>query len=349
MAGAYRSQMGKGPDDQLLDTLAGVVRDYGRFSFDLERQDARKTQALFDQWSQHLLTGIAPPSGGAAGAGAKAFAELRAQFTAQRKQEQSEFTLSVDGLRDVVWTFISSLNREASASDVADQKLNESMGHLSAAMQNAPAADVRKLALDAVKQVQTALQVRRERQEKQLSALAAKLSSVTSQLEVARREANTDGLTQLFNRKAFDVRFEQTSEFAMISGTPAAVLLFDIDHFKKVNDTYGHPAGDAILKAVANAAARAFRGRSDFVARYGGEEMVALISELPHGEAMKAAERLREAIASLRVPWAGEQLGVTVSVGVATRERGEISSAWLARADAALYRAKKLGRNRVEG
>jgi diguanylate cyclase (GGDEF)-like protein len=248
-----------------------------------------------------------------------------------------------------VWTFIGSLSREVAASDAADQQLGESMSTLGAAMQTAPVAELRKLALDAVKQVQGALQVRRERQEKQLAALSAKLSSVTSQLEVARKEANTDGLTQLFNRKAFDARLEQTSEFAMISGTPAAVLLFDIDHFKKVNDTYGHPAGDAILKAVANASARVFRGRSDFVARYGGEEMVALISELSHQQAMAAGERLREAIAALRVPWAGEQLGVTVSVGVATRERGELSMSWLSRADAALYRAKKLGRNRVEG
>lgn len=340
--------MGKGPDDQLLDTLAGVIRDYGRFSFDLERQDARKTQALFDQWSQHLLTGI-PPPGAEKPASTKAFSELRAQFTAQRKQEQSEFTLSVDGLRDVVWSFITSLNREVAASDAADAKLNESMGALGSAMQTAPAAEIRKLALDAVKQVQTALQVRRERQEKQLAALSTKLTSVTSQLEVARREANTDGLTQLFNRKAFDARLEQTSEFAMISGGAAAVLLFDIDHFKKVNDTYGHPAGDAILKAVANAAARTFRGRSDFVARYGGEELVALISDRSHVDVMRAAENLREAVAAVRVPWAGEQLGVTVSVGVASRERGELSASWLARADAALYRAKKLGRNRCEG
>jgi diguanylate cyclase (GGDEF)-like protein len=171
------------------------------------------------------------------------------------------------------------------------------------------------------------------------------LRSVQKERSQLLDDAFTDALTGLGNRRAADRALERD----VGSATSLLVMVVDVDHFKKVNDTWGHPAGDAILKAVANAAVRVFRGRTDFVARYGGEELVALISELAHDDAMRAGERLREAVAAVRVPWAGEQLGVTISMGVATRERGEPSSAWLARADAALYRAKKLGRNRVEG
>lgn len=341
--------MGTGSDDQVLDALAGVIRDFGRFSFDLERQDGRKTQAHFDQWAQHLLTGVPPPGQPRAQTGARNYAELRAQFAAQRRQEQSEFTQGQDALRDVVWMFITSLNREITVDRAEDAQLTQTLATVTTTLQTAPPADLRRLALEAVKQVQGALAARRQRQEKQLAALAERIEAMGSQLEVARRESTTDGLTQLFNRKAFDEQLERTTQLATFRGGGASLLIFDVDHFKKVNDTWGHPAGDAVLKAVAQACVRVFKRKSDFVARYGGEELVALVTDLTHAEALALGGRLREAIAALRVPWEGQQLSVTASCGVATWELGEAAAAWLARADAALYRAKSAGRNRVEG
>jgi two-component system, cell cycle response regulator len=121
------------------------------------------------------------------------------------------------------------------------------------------------------------------------------------------------------------------------------------DFFKKVNDTWGHRAGDAVLKAVAHACVRVFKRKGDFVARYGGEELVVLMREVTHVEARALAERVRESIAALRVPWEGTQLQVTASCGVASWDRGESASQWVSRTDAELYRAKGGGRNRVEG
>ncbi|MFZ5441027.1 MAG: diguanylate cyclase [Myxococcota bacterium] len=340
--------MATASDDQVLDTLAGVLRDFGRFSFDLERQDGRRTQAVFDQWAQHLLTGV-PAPGLQRASGARNYAELRAQFAAQRRQEQSEFTQSQDALRDVVWMFINSLNREVAVDRSEDGKLDKTLAGVTETLQSAPPADLRRLALEAIKQVQGALAARRERQEKQLAALSSRLEAMGSQLEVARRESNTDGLTQLFNRKAFDEQLDRAVQLATFRGGGSSLLIIDIDHFKKINDTYGHPGGDAVLKAVASACVRVFKRKNDFVARYGGEELVALVSDLSHAEALALGGRLREAIAALRVPWDDQQVQVTASVGVATWERGELPSQWLARADAALYRAKHAGRNRVEG
>jgi diguanylate cyclase (GGDEF)-like protein len=334
--------------DQLIDTLTGLLRDFGRFSFDLERQDARKTQGVFDQWAQHFLTGVAAPGLKVAGA-ARNYAELRQHFQNHRKQEQVEVTQGQDALRDVVWMFVSSLNREVTADRAEDATLQKTLNGVTTTLQTAPPAEVRRLALEAVKQVQDVLSSRRERQSRQVAELAGKLEALGTQLEVARRESTIDGLTQLYNRKAFDDQLARVVELAGLRSGGAAMLIIDIDHFKKVNDTWGHPAGDAVLKAVATACSRVFKRKGDFVARYGGEELVALLREVTHAEAIGLGERVREAIGALKVPWEKDALQVTASIGVASWERGERGEQWLGRTDAMLYKAKHGGRNRVEG
>jgi diguanylate cyclase (GGDEF)-like protein len=326
--------------DQLVDTLAGVLRDFGRHSFDLERVEARKTQTLFDGWAQHLLTGVEAPVQ-PTGPGHVA---LRAGFAAHRKQEQTEVTQSRDALRDVVWMFISSVNREVSADRMEDATLSKSLSDLGTTLQTAATGELRRLALDAVKQVHDVLGARRARQRKHVAELGERLEALGSQLEVARRESTIDALTQLFNRRAFDEQLARAVELAALREGGASLVMIDIDHFKKINDTAGHPAGDAVLKAVAQALVRVFKRRSDFVARYGGEELVALVRDVTPDEAKGLAERAREAVAALTtVP-----IRVTVSCGVASWARGETGAAWLARADSALYGAKNGGRNRVE-
>jgi len=130
---------------------------------------------------------------------------------------------------------------------------------------------------------------------------------------------------------------------------PLSVLLFDIDHFKKVNDTYGHPAGDAILKRLAEIVVKSSR-TTDVVARYGGEEFIVMMGATNKDQASAYAERLRETIARtlFSVPGHDEPLGVEVSIGVSGfPEDGEIPAELVKAADDALYLAKKGGRNRV--
>lgn len=330
--------------DQLLDTLAGLLRDFGEHAFDLERQEARKTRSVFDQWAQHLLTGVAAPAPQAAAG----HTGLRQLFLSHRKQEQSEFQLGQDVLRDVVWMFVSSLNREVSADRIDDAVLGKTLAGLTSTLQTASPADLRREALATVRQVHGLLSVRRERQQREYAAIASRLEAVGSQLEVARRESTIDALTQLFNRKAFDEQLERLVALSGLGGGPPSLMMFDVDHFKQVNDTFGHPAGDAVLKAVAQTCVRTFKRKSDFVARYGGEELVVLVRDASPAEVRTMAERAREAISALEVKHDGRSLHVTASAGVATLEVQETGAAWLARADAALYRAKHGGRNRVE-
>src|SRR5262245_24604180 len=160
-----------------------------------------------------------------------------------------------------------------------------------------------------------------------------------------------DGLTNIPNRRRFDDFLEREWRRALRDATPVSVILTDIDFFKKYNDTYGHEAGDDILKKVAGALAITLNRPADLVARYGGEEFVVVLPGTESDGAALLAERLRTAVAGLEIAHAGSQVGshVTISLGVATvvPERGTAPDALVAAADQALYQAKHDGRNRV--
>ena len=160
--------------------------------------------------------------------------------------------------------------------------------------------------------------------------------------------AKTDQLTGLPNRRAFDEEFKRMVDETDRYGGESALVIVDVDHFKKVNDTYGHDAGDQVLKAV-GATLLAMKRATDKVARLGGEELAILLPQTDRGGAMEAAERCRKAIEALSVRSGMSTVRVTASFGVAmygTRSGG--AGTLFDRADQALYAAKNGGRNRVE-
>jgi diguanylate cyclase (GGDEF)-like protein len=160
-----------------------------------------------------------------------------------------------------------------------------------------------------------------------------------------------DPLIGIYNRQYFDDRLVGEFSFAKRNMTSLSVLMIDVDHFKSVNDTYGHQVGDAVLKVVGNALTRITR-TEDVLARYGGEEFVMIARALSARNALILGERLRRNIEVLRLPLGEKSLQVTASVGVATHSDDRVfssASALVAAADAALYAAKRSGRNRVVG
>lgn len=157
-----------------------------------------------------------------------------------------------------------------------------------------------------------------------------------------------DGLTGAYNQRHFTERLEQEHAWSRRGQTPLSLILLDLDHFKQVNDTYGHDAGDAVLRNIAHRIDRHLR-KGEIFARYGGEEFVVLMRDAKLDAAVKAAERIRALIAADPVPFGGHNIRVTVSIGVASTSQGgfENAHALFARADHQLYNAKRAGRNRV--
>jgi diguanylate cyclase (GGDEF)-like protein len=164
--------------------------------------------------------------------------------------------------------------------------------------------------------------------------------------ERAERLARTDFLTGLNNRRAFYEIGETSLRQAQRYSRDAALLMIDIDHFKSINDRFGHAAGDAVIRGVGQSIVSTVRN-VDIAGRLGGEEFTVLLPETSAAEARVAAERLRRAIGESNLEHQGQPLPVTVSLGVASLRAEDDLEAVIARADAALYRAKHEGRNRV--
>ena len=159
--------------------------------------------------------------------------------------------------------------------------------------------------------------------------------------------ATTDRLTGLTSRQMFDFLYRQARKANLRRRTPLALLIIDIDHFKQVNDTYGHPAGDQVLQGVARALNEVARG-DDVLFRWGGEEFMVLLSDCTLDQAKASAERFRTRIEDLTLYRGDTTLQVTVSVGAAQLQSNEDIDALISRADKALYQAKSKGRNRTE-
>ena len=179
----------------------------------------------------------------------------------------------------------------------------------------------------------------------QISSVEDKLHEQARLVETKAAEARTDALTGLANRRAFDDKVAACFDEFQRSRRPFSLILGDIDHFKKFNDTHGHQTGDEVLRNTACVLRKSAR-ESDFVARYGGEEMAIVLPGTKADEAIRALERTRQAVESARFRSPTGELKVAMSFGIAEFLPGEDVPTLIRRADASLYAAKEAGRNR---
>ncbi len=180
-----------------------------------------------------------------------------------------------------------------------------------------------------------------------LGVIAARSLETAWEIEEEWRRARTDGLTGLYNRRHFDEQLARIVADSLAHGSPASLIVADVDHFKRVNDTYGHEAGDAVLRAVARVFLDCLRAE-DVCARYGGEEIAILLPETSVERALEVAERVRKAIGSKPIQHGDRSIKVTASFGVAGYpESTALRDALFPAADKALYAAKNGGRDQV--
>jgi diguanylate cyclase (GGDEF)-like protein len=348
-----------------VETLASIFRALGRFAFELPDLDAARTADLCERWAAHLLLRTAPPDldpgnlpssgldesapvsrGRRASDGRREFSASLRYVTALRRSEHTHIVKSLTDLRQIVWAFVRSLNQTLVADGESDGRVKEQLVRLQAAARSSSTEDLRREALAVVDAVSLVAEQRRQRQVAHTNDLGARVRALGEALEEARREGALDPLTRLSNRRTFDEELERTVDVS-IFGRRMGLLLVDIDHFKKINDSHGHVVGDEVIRGVSGCLVRTFRHRDDVVARYGGEEFAVILRDTEPKNAVMLTERFLEAVRAMRVPAGSDEITCTVSAGLTELTPAESSNSWVERTDKALYQAKRDGRNRI--
>lgn len=175
-----------------------------------------------------------------------------------------------------------------------------------------------------------------------------KVESLKQQMEKVKQEIIIDPLTRTYNRRAYDEKIKQEIMGFQRYSRPTALAIVDIDHFKNVNDSYGHRTGDGVLRILSGVMKKEIR-EIDVLARYGGEEFALILPHTSYEQALDVTERIRQKVEESRFTYKGKPFSVTISVGVGTLKAEDTLETYVERVDQALYRAKNSGRNRVVG
>ncbi|MEN9354790.1 MAG: hypothetical protein RL318_2115 [Fibrobacterota bacterium] len=325
------------PDAQEVIRVVGwMLHTFGAQNIDMETGTEAEQKAGWEKWAGHVET---EPK--------RDWSGLKKFVGSQRRLESEFVTHNVKALRGTLWDLLQRLGRTVAVDALDDGTVGEQLQHLRVVVQEKPVEEIRREVLKAVETIGKLVHDRQVRTKREMEVAVSQLGSVRSELSKTRTEMAKDGLTRLYNRASFDEHLQAMTALGNLTGEPCSLLMVDIDHFKNVNDRLGHPAGDEVLRQVADALIRAFPRRTDFVARYGGEEFAILLPDTRPAELGPMATRAVEAMRAMRVVIGEEDLSVTISVGAASLHRGESPKDWLERADKALYSAKNNGRNCV--
>ncbi len=336
--------------DQALEPLARVLRSMGRHAFDLEELSEEEINKEFERWALHVLVGSSireEDSNTQEGSLRRDWGGLTTFVNKHRQHEKLYVERNMQDVRNVLWEFTNTVGRAIVEDQETDQQVEDYIGQLRVATEGGSFSDVKQALLAVVQGMNTVVDERKKRQQQRIKQLGEKLRSVEKELGTARKEMVLDPLTRLYNRGALDLQLERTVSVSFFSETPACVFMVDIDHFKQINDTHGHPAGDAVIQQLADRLVSTFPRKTDFIARYGGEEFCVLLPGANLELSQRLGDRLLESVR--REAFSHQEISIpaTVSIGAAELQSGDTVATWLGRADRALYRAKEGGRNQL--
>ena len=335
--------------DGALDTLSSVIRVMGDESFPLEKDfDPAVFPAMCMEFARHVENGAAVPSFDIPQSqdGAREWSRVRRFFADRRHAEKSFVTERLQDYRSIVDDLVSGLREIGLRDESTEHTIRESLQAIKDAVANGHLREIKKALSRTVRQVNQTFAEQKREYEKQLKELNDRMSSMRQDLVAAREEMKRDSLTDAYNRGAFDAAIAQSLNMHFILQQPVTLVMVDLDDFKRVNDTFGHATGDEVLRAVGDCLARSFIRKSDFVARYGGDEFAVILSDTSARHAAKLIERFLDYARDIRVSSAPDEALVACSAGYTEIASGDTVEQLVKRADRALYEAKAAGRNR---
>ena len=349
-----------------LETLAAVFRTMPHYPL-LAESSAAALYGDYEAWALHLLTGTPPPGLPPAQAPHRQWGQAQLFFREHRVAEQVRVRHREREYSALAQDLLGALRDASAASGELEGALEAGLQRVQALLASSDVDRLRAEFACMAGQLREVLASQRVTLESQIGDLRARLQAaeqaktesesrarelgstvaeLRQALDDARQQMQIDPLTQVYNRGAFDAALRRYVELGQASGQTLALVLLDLDHFKAVNDRYGHPAGDAVLTAFADLLSRSFLRADDFVARCGGEEFAVLLFVNDAAQVVRLVEPLFERLRGLRLPVLEDGV-LTCSGGYALLGPDDDGGALAHRADRALYQAKRDGRDRL--
>ena len=331
-----------------LDTVVGVLRAFGRHAFEIASMDLATFRQRCEAWAEHLAIGAPHPEArSGVGRGERDFPGAR-RFVARRRQDEAEFIAqSLGDLREVIADLTERLATTLIEDQEGARQVGEQVERLRAAATTSSLAALRQEVTAVADLLSRLVDQHGQRLRGQLIELDLKVATLSEELQEVKHESSLDPLTRVFNRGAFDRTFSRLYRVNSVSAQPSTLMVADLDNLKQINDRFGHRSGDEALRRFADCLVRNFPRRSDFIARYGGDEFVAILPQTPANQSERLARRFLDAVHELELPHGDTTFKITGSVGLAELDPGESAESWLDRADRALYAAKTGGRGRL--
>lgn len=321
-------------------TLLFVIDTLNKHLFEVDKHSVRKVREALDNFAKGLLHPGEEESD-------KLLFRFRQFFASYRIDEYTYVQNSFDDFKRIIWDFADQLSEDLKVEKAKDGEVNTSLDGLREAVESNSIDVLRAKSREFINLYIEHQSKKDDRRTKRIQSIRKNLDTVKKQLTEANHSMRNDHLTDVFNRLSFDEQLRNLWRLHELSKHPSCLLMVDIDHFKKVNDSYGHDIGDLVIKECANLLRETFNRPQDFVARIGGEEFAVLLSEDTPEAAQKRADEALNRIRKEALIHENLQIRFTVSMGLASLREGETPEQWYKRADTALYQAKHGGRNRL--
>lgn len=321
-------------------TLLYMIDIYSKHLFELDAYPVRKARETWDEYAKALVNPKNPDL-------EKTLFRLRQFFSSYRIDEYTYLQKTFDDFKGIIWDFADQLGEDIKFERENEVTVKKNLTQLREAVESNSIDVLRTKSREFIDFYVEFQSKKDEHRSQRMNSIKQNLFNVKKQLTEANHNLKVDHLTGAFNRRSFDEQTKRYAQMSDISGSPLSMIMIDIDHFKKINDSYGHDIGDFVLKACVRLLKEVFQRNEDMVARLGGEEFCVVLPGFNQEQALVKATEALERIRHEVFVHGQLEIRFTASLGIAQRPPSEDISFWMKRADQALYQAKNTGRNKI--